>query len=100
MNLSRLLDEHASRDRAVRIGLIGAGKFGTMFLAQARLTRGLHIAAIADLKPERAMAALAAAGWSKEQATAPSLAAAIKSGATYLTDDALWLIAAGRRERG
>jgi predicted homoserine dehydrogenase-like protein len=94
MNLSRLLDEHASRDRAVRIGLIGAGKFGTMFLAQARLTRGLHIAAIADLKPARAAAALAAAGWPKEQAAAPSLAAAIKSGATHLTDDALGLIAA------
>ena len=36
------------------VGLIGAGKFGTMFLSQARLTRGMDAAAVADLNVARA----------------------------------------------
>jgi predicted homoserine dehydrogenase-like protein len=36
------------------VGLIGAGKFGTMFLAQARLTEGLHVVGVADLNVRRA----------------------------------------------
>ncbi len=35
----------SGRNRPVTVGLIGAGKFGTMFLSQARLTRGLHVVA-------------------------------------------------------
>jgi len=63
MNLTRLVDTRLSSDGPVRAGLIGAGKFGTMFLAQAKRTRGLTVAAIADRDPERAQRALAAAGW-------------------------------------
>ena len=51
----------------VTVGLIGAGKFGTMFLSQARLTRGLHVVAVADLNVERARSQLATAGWPAEQ---------------------------------
>ncbi len=43
MNLSTLLLQREAAGRPVTVGLIGAGKFGTMFLAQARLTRGLHV---------------------------------------------------------
>jgi predicted homoserine dehydrogenase-like protein len=35
MNLSTLAAEAASRNRPVRVGLIGAGKFGSMFLSFA-----------------------------------------------------------------
>ena len=38
MNLHRMLEERARAGKPVRVGLIGAGKFGTMFLAQARRT--------------------------------------------------------------
>ena len=41
----------------VRVGLIGAGKFGSMFLSQVPTTPGLTVAAIADLSPDRAKAA-------------------------------------------
>ena len=51
MNLYRLLQE---RGRPVRVGVIGAGKFGSMFLAQVPHTKGLEVAVIADLDPERA----------------------------------------------
>jgi len=94
MNLYRKLLKRAEEKSPIRIGLIGAGKFGTMFLAQARLTPGMQILGIADLNLERARQACRATGWPAEQWAAPSFAAARTSGATYLTDDALALIAA------
>ena len=62
-----VLQELRRRARAgnpVRVGLIGAGKFGSMFLAQVPSTRGLKIAAIADLDPGRARRACRNVGWS------------------------------------
>lgn len=46
----------------VRVGLIGAGKFGSMFLSQVP-TSPLEVMAIADLDPERAKAACRNVGW-------------------------------------
>lgn len=66
MNLHALLSERMAAGRPVRVGLIGAGKFGTMFLSQVPTTPGLEIAAIADLSPERAQAACRAAGWPED----------------------------------
>ncbi len=93
MNLARLL---AARDQAgnpVRVGLIGAGKFGSMFLAQARLTAGLHLLGIADLDVERAAGNCCRAGWSAEQISAASHNDAMQGGATHIGDDAMALIA-------
>ena len=59
MNLSHLLQERASQDRPLRVGVIGAGKFGTMFLSQVRRTPGMHLLAVADLDMNRALSALA-----------------------------------------
>src|SRR3954466_9886183 len=93
MNLhSRLLEREAS-GRPVTVGLIGAGKFGTMFLAQARLTRGLHVVAVADLNVERARSQLATAGWPAEQFEAASLGDAVKLRRTHVTPDAAAMIA-------
>src|ERR1700694_4262080 len=63
MNLHRLLQQRAAAGKPVRVGLIGAGKFGSMFLAQVPSIAGLDIAVIADLDPERAKAACRAVGW-------------------------------------
>ena len=54
MYLLQQLQERASAGRPVRVGLIGAGKFGSMFLSQAPATDGLEVAVIADLEAERA----------------------------------------------
>ena len=54
----------ADASKPVRVGLIGAGKFGSMFLSQVPTTPGLRVAAIADLEPDRARAACRTAGWS------------------------------------
>jgi predicted homoserine dehydrogenase-like protein len=92
MNLHALLLERESQNRPVTVGLIGAGKFGTMFLSQARLTRGLHVVAVADLNVERAKSQLASAGWPAEQYSAASLDHAVKTRATHVTAGAEQLI--------
>jgi predicted homoserine dehydrogenase-like protein len=93
MNLHALLLEREAAGRPVAVGLIGAGKFGTMFLAQARLTRGMHVVAVADLNVERARNQLATAGWSADRFAALSLDDAIKRRATHVSPDAEALIA-------
>ncbi|HYM01697.1 MAG TPA: SAF domain-containing protein [Stellaceae bacterium] len=94
MNLFAKLKVRAEAGRPVRVALIGAGKFGSMFLAQAPRTPGLHVAAIADLAPTRAKDALARVGWPRERYIANSVADAIKTGGTFVTDDAVAMIAA------
>ena len=64
MNLHRLLKERESRGTPLRIGLIGAGKFGSMYLSQVRHTPGMRVTAIADLDSTRARDALRRVGWS------------------------------------
>ena len=67
MNLYRLLQARMNNNKPIRIGLIGAGKFGTMFLSQAGRTPGLHILAIADLDTVQAKKNLAKTGWPVEK---------------------------------
>jgi predicted homoserine dehydrogenase-like protein len=93
MNLNRLLQQRAEEGRPVRVALIGAGKFGSMFLSQARRTAGMHVAAVADLLPARAKESLARTGWPVERYGARSLAEAMRTGATWITEDALAAIA-------
>ena len=63
MNLYRLLQEREANDAPIRVGLIGAGKFGAMYLAQALGTPGIHILGIADLHISRAENSLQLVGW-------------------------------------
>ena len=63
MNLARLAAARACEGRPVRVALIGAGKFGSMFLSQVPHIAGLEVTHIADLDPDRARAACGAVGW-------------------------------------
>ncbi len=92
--LLRLLAARAGSGRPLRVGLIGAGKFGTMFLSQARRVSGLHVLGVADLSPERAREALCRAEWPPEQFAASDFAQALEAGTTCLTDDGESLIRA------
>ena len=87
MNLYAKLQARAAERNPLRVGLIGAGKFGSMYLAQAKHTRGIHIVAIADLSPERARTALARTGWPPERVGARSFDAALQDGTTFVTED-------------
>jgi predicted homoserine dehydrogenase-like protein len=70
MNLYRLLQRRAAQGHPVRVGLIGAGKFGSMFLSQVPTTPGLQVAAIADLSPDRARQACRNVGWTEDRIAA------------------------------
>jgi predicted homoserine dehydrogenase-like protein len=63
MNLMPRLAARREAGKPVRAALIGAGKFGSMFLSQVPHIEGLEVAVIADLDPERARAACRNVGW-------------------------------------
>ncbi|MCH2125860.1 MAG: Gfo/Idh/MocA family oxidoreductase [Pirellulaceae bacterium] len=96
MNLHQLLQQRAARETPVRVGLIGAGKFGTMFLAQARRMIGLQVVGVAEREPARAEAALKTAGWAREAVVLCSTSAAMNDAArrqqVSITTDATRLI--------
>ncbi|MGE4249321.1 MAG: NAD(P)H-dependent oxidoreductase [Parvibaculaceae bacterium] len=92
MNLHRLLVEREAMGRLLRVGMIGAGKFGSMYLAQARRTPGIHLVGLVDLSVPRARAALDTTGWAAERTSAKSLDEAARTGGTYVGDDAEALI--------
>jgi predicted homoserine dehydrogenase-like protein len=87
MSLHRQLQQRAAEGRPIRVGLIGAGKFGSMYLAQIPRTPGVHLAAIADLSPEGACRNLARVGWEADRVQAASIDAALKDGSTHVGDD-------------
>lgn len=87
MNLHALLQARQADGRPLRVALVGAGKFGSMFLSQARRTPGLHLVAVCDLSPARARQALVGVGWDAERLAARSLDEARRTGAIFLTDD-------------
>jgi predicted homoserine dehydrogenase-like protein len=61
LNLYKKLLER--RDNPLRIGLIGAGKFAAMYLAQVPKTPGVKLVGIADLSPANARENLKRVGW-------------------------------------
>ncbi len=87
MNLFAKLGERAEQGRPIRVGLVGAGKFGSMYLAQVPRTPGVHLAAIVDLSPATARRSLKRVGWPDERSDAASLDAALRAGTTYVGDD-------------
>ena len=93
MNLNAMLLRRQAEGRPVTVGVVGAGKFGTMFLAQARTTAGMHVVSVADLDVDRAKSQLKMASWPDEQSGATSFDDALKSGKTLLTNDTLAMIA-------
>jgi len=70
MNLYSLLQDCSAMGNPVRVGLIGAGKFGSMFLSQVPTTLGMNVTAIADLDVVGARAACKTVGWDEEQVNA------------------------------
>ena len=63
MYLYSSLLQRETDGKPVRVGLIGAGKFGSMFLAQVPTTPGLVVTTIADLDPAQAVLRGREVGW-------------------------------------
>src|SRR6266446_6087075 len=75
MNLHRLLNARRAAGKPVRVALIGAGKFGSMFLSQVPHTPGLEIPVIVDLDPQRAREACRTVGWDDQRIAATTFTA-------------------------
>src|SRR5262245_5337805 len=85
MNLYSKLQQR--RDNPLRIGVIGDGKFGAMYIAQVPKTPGVHLVGIADLSPTNAKENLSRTGWPPDAYGASSLDEALKQGRTHVSDD-------------
>lgn len=87
MNLFSKLKKLDSESKHVKIGLIGAGKFATMYLAQIKKTPGIKLIAIADINPDIAKENLKRVDWSEEEFSCGSIEEAIRSDKTFITED-------------
>jgi predicted homoserine dehydrogenase-like protein len=87
MSLHQQLLKRQADGKPIRVGLIGAGKFGSMYLSQIPRTPGVHLVGIADLSPAAARTNLARVGWDVARTEAVSLDAAVKNGDTHITED-------------
>lgn len=92
MNLFAKLTQRAEAGKPIRIGMIGAGKFGSMFLAQLLKLPGIHLIGVVDLNPATAKSNLDYVGWVAERYAAKTLDDAARSGLTHVGDNAQALI--------
>jgi len=92
MNLFAKLSQRAEAGKPIRIGMIGAGKFGSMFLAQLLKLPGIHLVGVVDLNPATAKSNLDYVGWPAERYAAKTLDDAARSGLTHVGDDSKALI--------
>jgi len=98
MNFYTLLSKRAADGQPVRIGVVGAGKFASMFLSQAFMTPGFQIVGIADIDPEKARQACLKTGWVESRLafaeTSDAINDAARAGRMAITPDAIALIEA------
>jgi predicted homoserine dehydrogenase-like protein len=94
MNLHELSSRRAVSDAGpIRVGVIGAGKFASMYLTQVLHTPEVHVVGVVDLDVRKARAALARTGWPAERVAARSFAEALRTGGTHVGNSAEDLIA-------
>ena len=89
MSLHRLAQQRLAAGRPVQVGLIGAGKFGSMFLNQVPTMPGVEVSVIADLDPERARNACRTVGWDRDRIARTAFAA---SGAEACADPSVEVV--------
>jgi predicted homoserine dehydrogenase-like protein len=85
------LEDREATGTPVRVGVIGAGRFGTMVVCQLAAMRGVRPSVVADIDGERALQALASAGFpaqavARADASGP-VDAAIVRGVPVATED-------------
>ncbi|WP_167133033.1 NAD(P)H-dependent oxidoreductase [Paramicrobacterium chengjingii] len=88
MNLYTMLSQHAANKGPIKVGVIGAGKFASMFLTQAVHIEGIHVVGVADINVSKALDALDRTGWPAERYGAASFDEALRTGGTFVTESA------------
>ena len=84
MNLFRLLNK---KSKPISIGIIGAGKFATMFFSQVLKIPSIHIVGVVDIHPENAKSNMEMVGWDPSVFETPNLSDAFLSGKTFISDN-------------
>lgn len=95
-SLSTKLAALEAEGKPIQIGIIGAGKFGSMFISQSHRTKGMRLAGIADLSIERALASLKRTGYPTDKyddSVSITVEEGIRAGKTAVTKDSAALIA-------
>lgn len=92
MNFYSMLKQRQEAGAPVRVGLIGAGKFGTMYLSQVRKVPGVHLVGLAELNIPKAFASLKRTNWPDSQVDAKDLEEAFRTGKTCVLESADELI--------
>lgn len=91
--ITQLLAERAANDDPIRVGIIGAGKFGGGTIAQISLMRGMEVAVVADLDLSHARTAFSASriatGELQTATTANDIDDVIRAGKRAVTGDGL-----------
>lgn len=82
-----LLDKKVKDKKPIKIGLIGCGKFGTMFLNQSINFSGIKIVGIADLKMEKILSSLERIGWPRYKIEKKDITKSYKNSSLYITQD-------------
>ena len=93
-NIAQILTERKASGNPLRVGLIGAGKLGAMFISQLGRIPGVHLYGVADLSFDKAQSAMKRAGWPAERYTAKDHNDAKDTEKTFITEDVDKLIAA------
>ncbi|MEA5117869.1 MAG: hypothetical protein VB036_09640 [Propionicimonas sp.] len=88
MNLYSMLNKRAEQSGPIRVGLIGAGKFASMFLTEATVTPTIHVVGVADINVPKARDALHRTGWAEDRYAASSLDDALAHGTTCVLESA------------
>ncbi|KAJ5706659.1 saf domain-containing protein [Penicillium malachiteum] len=95
-NLSTKLAQLEATGKPIQVGIIGAGKFGSMYISQSHRTTGVRLACIADLSAQRALDALKRTSFPQEKYNAEgvlSIEDGIKESKTTIATNAEELIA-------
>ena len=77
MSLFQKLQQRAEENKPILVGMIGIGKFGSMYLAQVPNTPGVEVVGVADLSPSQAKSNLLQVGWEGERLSVDSVDDAI-----------------------
>ena len=92
MNLFSLMQQRTAASGPIRVGVVGAGKFSSMFLTQAVGSANIHVVGVADINVPKAKEALARTGWPAERYAAASIDEALRTGGTVVLADSTELI--------
>ncbi|WP_255447213.1 NAD(P)H-dependent oxidoreductase [Schumannella soli] len=86
------MQKRTAESGPIRVGVIGAGKFASMFLTQAVNSDNIHVVGVADINVPKAKGALERTGWPAERYSAATLDEAVRTGGTAVIDSSDALI--------